>query len=92
VRLKITKHLSGSIDGLHLDRFAVGGVYDVGTSLANYLLAIGAAEPEGDEPAARELGMEHHELLNDLRRRLSGGEAASQTKAADRKRPPGKRR
>ena len=90
MRLKITKHLSGSIDGLHLDRFAIGGVYDVGTSLANYLLAIGAAEPE-DEPAARDLGMEHHELLNELRRRL-GGEAPTQTKAADHKRPSGKRR
>jgi hypothetical protein len=91
VRLKITKQLAGSIDGLHLDRFAVGGVYDVGTSLANYLLAIGAAEPVGDGPAKRDVGMEHHELLNGLRRRLNG-DAPTQEKASDDKRRPGKRR
>jgi hypothetical protein len=52
VRLKITKRLSGSIDGLHIGRFRVGEVYEIGTSLANYLLAIDAAEPVSDaEPA-----------------------------------------
>jgi hypothetical protein len=89
---KITKQLSGSIDGLHLGRFAVGEVYDVGTSLANYLLALGAAEPAIDARAARDLPMDDHELLNELRRRLSGGDSSSQPKAADRKRRPTKRR
>jgi hypothetical protein len=92
VRLKITKQLSGSIDGLHLGRFAVGGVYDVGTSLANYLLAVGAAEPVTEERAPRGFGMEHEELLNELRRRLGGGDNPGHVKAADHVRRPRKRR
>ena len=51
MRVRITRTLSGSIDGMHLDRFAVGEVYDVGTSIGSYLLAIGAAEPLADGPA-----------------------------------------
>jgi len=86
VRLKITKQLAGSIDGLHLGRFVVGQVYDIGTSLANYLLAMGAAEPVGEERPARDLPMEQHELLNELRRRLKGGDSPGQARAADRRR------
>ena len=93
MRLKITKPLAGSIDGLHLGRFAVGEVYDVGTSLANYLLAMGAAEPVVvNEGAAREVPAEPQELVNELRRGLSGGDAAESTKAADRRHRPTKRR
>ena len=53
MRLKITQALSGSIDGLQLDRFELGRVYEIGTDLSNYLLAIGAAEPApADAPVA----------------------------------------
>jgi hypothetical protein len=45
VRLRITRQLSGSIDGIHLDDFVVGFVYEVGTSVGSYLLAENAAEP-----------------------------------------------
>ena len=48
MRLKITKPLSGSIDGLNVGRFKAGEIYEIGTSLANYLLAIDAAEPVSD--------------------------------------------
>ena len=41
--------MAGSIDGIHLDRFEMGQVYDVGTAVGSYLLAIGVAEPEADE-------------------------------------------
>ena len=92
VRLKITKQLAGSIDGLHLGRFAVGGVYDVGTSIANYLLAMGAAEPVIEEGPTGETPMGDHELLNELRRRLSGGDSSRSDKAADRRRRNLKRR
>ena len=92
MRLKITKQLAGSIDGLHLGRFAVGGVYDIGTSLANYLLAVGAAEPVVDDPPTHDVPMDHQELLNELRRRLGGGDETGQTRASDRKRRPQKRR
>jgi len=49
VRLRITRALSGSIDGIHLDRFRRGRVYEVRTLLACYLLAEGAAEPVSDD-------------------------------------------
>ena len=52
VRLRITRTLGGSIDGIHLDRFRHGRVYEVRTLLACYLLAEGAAEPvSNDTPA-----------------------------------------
>lgn len=49
LRLRITKTLSGSIDGIQLDRFQAGYVYFVGPTLATYLLSLGAAEPVGDD-------------------------------------------
>ena len=49
VRLRITRTLRGSIDGIHLDRFRRGRVYEVRTLLACYLLAEGAAEPVSDD-------------------------------------------
>jgi hypothetical protein len=53
VRLRITGPVSGSIDGIQLDHFEQGEIYDVGTNVGSYLLAIGAAEPVSDEgPAA----------------------------------------
>jgi hypothetical protein len=52
VRVRITQPLSGSIDGIQLSRFVTGRTYDVGTSLANYLLAQGFAVPvDEDAPA-----------------------------------------
>jgi hypothetical protein len=46
--VRITRSLSSSIDGMQLGRFALGEVYDVGTSVGSYLLAMGAAEPVAD--------------------------------------------
>ena len=48
MRLRITRALSGSIDGIHLSHFVVGEVYEVGTSVGSFLLSIGAAEPAMD--------------------------------------------
>ena len=45
MRLRITRKLRGSIDGLRLWPFEPGHSYEVGTTLGNYLLAIEAAEP-----------------------------------------------
>jgi CheY-like chemotaxis protein len=50
VRVRITEPLSGSVDGIDLSRYNEGLVYDVGTTLANYLLAQGWAVPVTDEP------------------------------------------
>ena len=53
MRVRITKPLSGSIDGIQLSRLSKGHVYDVYTSLACYLLSEGMAEPApDDEPIA----------------------------------------
>jgi hypothetical protein len=52
MRLRITRPVSGSIDGIQLHHFEVGQIYEVGTSVGSYLLAIGAAEPVEDEGPA----------------------------------------
>jgi hypothetical protein len=53
MRVRITKALTGSIDGIQLSRLSKGQVYDINTSLACYLLSEEVAEPVLDnEPAA----------------------------------------
>ena len=49
MRVRITKPLSGSIDGIQLSRLSKGHVYDVYTSLACYLLSEEMAEPAPDD-------------------------------------------
>ena len=45
MRIRITQRLSGSIDGIQLGRFIPGLTYNVGTTVANYLLAERLAVP-----------------------------------------------
>ena len=49
MRLRITRQLYESIDGIRLTSFRCGYVYDVGTTIGNYLLAVGAAQPVSDD-------------------------------------------
>ena len=49
MRVRITRVVSGSIDGIQLDRFIPGVIYDVGTSIGSYLLSERWAEPVYDE-------------------------------------------
>jgi hypothetical protein len=49
VRLKITRKIAGSIDGIQLQHFTPGQIYDVSASFGSYLLAEQAAELVGDE-------------------------------------------
>src|SRR5678815_4623879 len=52
MRLRITRQLCESIDGIQFSAFRAGYVYEVGTTVGNYLLADGAAEPaDDDEPS-----------------------------------------
>jgi hypothetical protein len=51
MRVRITRTLHGSIDGIQLDRFHLGRVYDLSVSLACYLMASDAAEPALDTEA-----------------------------------------
>jgi len=52
MRIRITKVLQGSIDGIQLSRLVQGQVYDVNTSLACYLLSEEMAEPANGESRA----------------------------------------
>jgi hypothetical protein len=52
MRIRITMPMKGEIDGIDLTRFQVGQVYDMGPSLANYLMASGYAMPVVDEKPA----------------------------------------
>jgi hypothetical protein len=50
--VRITKKLQGTVDGIQLDRFDAGRIYDVGVSLGSYLMAIGSTERVADERPA----------------------------------------
>src|SRR5438132_2227410 len=52
VRVRITAPLHGSIDGIQLDRFQQGLIYDVGPVLGALLLAEQWAEPIPDDSPA----------------------------------------
>jgi hypothetical protein len=49
LRILVTQRLTGSIDGIHLGRFTPGYVYEVGSVIGSYLLAVGAARPVDDD-------------------------------------------
>lgn len=90
LRLRITRPLSGSVDGIQLARFEMGKVYDFGTELANYLMAIRAAEPVEDEHPATIVPLHQPDLLNEIRRRARES-AKMIAVAADGPAPRGKR-
>ena len=53
IRVQITKKPTvSSIDGVRIDTFEVGHVYEIGTSIATVLLAEGWATPAADEKPA----------------------------------------
>lgn len=52
MRLKITRELRGSIDGIQLVHFVPGEVYDVSAAFGTYLLAEQAAELVPEPPSA----------------------------------------
>jgi len=49
MRLRITRQLCESIDGIQLSSFRPGYVYDFGTLIGSYLLSVGAAAPVPDD-------------------------------------------
>jgi CheY-like chemotaxis protein len=52
MRIRILCRAHGQADGVRLDRFEPGFIYDVGTTIANLLLAEGWAEPVADQRPA----------------------------------------
>jgi hypothetical protein len=52
MRVRITRARQGEVDGVPLDVFEVGWIYDVPTSIATYLITTESAEPiDSDESA-----------------------------------------
>ena len=52
MRVRITRQLRGSVDGIDLTKFLEGLTYEVGTTLGNYLLSQEWAEPASQQDAA----------------------------------------
>lgn len=52
MRVLIKEPLSGTIDGINLNSFEAGSVYDVSNSLASYLFAMNFAERVTDTSPA----------------------------------------
>ena len=82
MRVRITKVLSGSIDGIQLRDFALGEVYDVSTSLGSYLLCERWAEPVCDQRPALIVPLGETRSIWGAQ-----GHAEARTHAADRLRP-----
>ena len=62
MRIRITKSLTGSIDGIQLSRLSQGQIYDVNTPLACYLLTEGMAEPASSDQPTELLPVENRML------------------------------
>ena len=52
MRVRLIRPVHGCIDGIQLDHMVVGSVYEVGVSLACYLMALEAVEPTSDQQPA----------------------------------------
>jgi hypothetical protein len=53
VRIKILKQTPERIEDIRLERFRIGEIFEVGSRLAELLLAEGWAEPVDDDASAR---------------------------------------
>ena len=75
MRVRITREMSGNLDGLRLDSFKIGEVYDIGTSLATYLMSCGFAIPVVDERPARIVPLDQGDVRDTVR--SAAGDARS---------------
>ena len=53
MRIRMVRRPSGRIDGVPLDRFEPGVVYDVNASIATYLMSMGYAQAVAEMSPAR---------------------------------------
>jgi hypothetical protein len=60
--------MSGDLDGLRLDSLEIGEVYDVGISLATYLMSCGFAIPIVDERPARIVPLDQGDVHDTVRK------------------------
>jgi len=95
MRVRITKQLAGSIDGIQLSRLSKGHVYDVNTSLACYLLSEQMAEPAADDEPTVALPAENRMFEPPTATRTKGlvlprslaADRARENKKKDKKKP-----
>ena len=96
MRVRITKALAGSIDGIQLSRLSKDHVYDVYTSLACYLLSEGMAEPAGSDEPTAVLPVENRLFDRSTETRSKGlvlprslaADRSPKSKKKDKKKPP----
>ena len=89
MRVRITRTLNGSIDGIQLSRLSKGQVYDVNTSLGCYLLSEGMAEPApSDSPAA--ILPTGQQMFREAPKAVRRGVVLPRSLAADRAKKKGK--
>ena len=92
MRVRVTQRVTGSIDGIQLDQFEPGYVYDVGTAIGSYLLALQAVEPVADASSALVLPLNQPVLLRvKSNRTLAVAGSSPVPQAADRPRRARKR-
>jgi hypothetical protein len=68
MRVRITKVLTGSIDGIQLSKLSMGQVYDVHTTLGCYLLSEEMAEPAPNAVTTAILPVEKQMFRDEPRR------------------------
>jgi hypothetical protein len=59
--------MSGDLDGFRLDRLKIGEMYDIGASLATYLMSCGFAVPVVDERPARIVPLDQGDVHDTVR-------------------------
>jgi len=79
MRVRIVSPINGSIDGIDLSKFRIDVVYEMSTSLANYLMASGYAVPVMDEKPA---------LVAPVQEAEDASERAPRNTANERRRTP----
>lgn len=67
MRLRITRAMSGNLDGVRLESLKIGEVYDMGVSLGQYLMGCGFALPVVDERPARIVPLDQQDAFDTVR-------------------------
>ena len=86
MRIRIVRRPHGEVDGVDLNRFEPGGLYDVNASIATYLMVGGHAEPVADATPARVVPVD---MTTEIRNRVKHvtDKAAEVSRKKGRKRP-----
>src|SRR5262245_40426432 len=71
MRVRITREMSGDLEGLRLDSFKTGEVYDIGTSLTTYLMSYGFTIPIVDERPARIVPLDQGDVHDTVRNAIN---------------------